>query len=356
MRDMNRITMDDAVDFRENTRGEMSTDFSDLPNVPRSTEEQQADLKAIDYVRLVRNQFNIKGAIDKSVYNFMKVDEEGYVYYKGKRISVRKGGRTTIKQLQKSNDSTEFLKMIGYRNEALPEHEGISNSNTASADFSSQDQRDLETVAPEQVESIKAKIRSFKVTEEWAKREREKAMKQLLQTSDENEKKTLNDLIDYYERVEVQAKRRYNEVVENQFKRVNEIIRDESRPLGERLKELFRRDGLTIGAIITAVGMTISALILALLPSSSAIPTASPSQPNPVKRFLTKVANWLLDVAKKALSALPGAIGSLIALLLKKAGELVLFLSEHLIIFFLTVILFVWEFIFAKIRNRHRAQ
>ena len=69
--------------------------------------------------------------------------------------------------------------------------------------------------------------------------------------------------------MEIQARRRYNEVVQNQFKRMNAVISDETRPLSERLKELFRRDGLTIGALITAVGMTISTMILALTPHNN---------------------------------------------------------------------------------------
>ena len=61
--------------------------------------------------------------------------------------------------------------------------------------------------------------------------------------------------------------RRYNDVVQNQFKRMNAVIGDET--LSERLKELFRRDGLTIGALITAVGMTISTIILPVTPHNN---------------------------------------------------------------------------------------
>ena len=144
--------------------------------------------------------------------------------------------------------------------------------------------------------------------------------------------------------MEIQAKRRYNELMQNQLKRINSIINDDTRPIGERLKELFRREGLTIGALITAIGMTISAIVLAVLPHTS------PTVPHPtnngtyidkakaaVKQTLVKIANWLLDLAKKALTALPGVIGSVVGFLLKKAGEAVLFLSEHLIILLLAL-------------------
>ena len=139
---------------------------------------------------------------------------------------------------------------------------------------------------------------------------------------------------------------------------MNEIINDKSRSLGERLKELFRRDGVTIGALITAVGLVISTIVLSIVPSSiSTIPTSDPKRPsNSVTRLLVKLSNWLLDLAKRALTVLPGIIGSIISFLLKKAGEVALFLSEHLLIFILALILFASEFIFLKIRNRRQIQ
>ena len=158
----------------------------------------------------------------------------------------------------------------------------------------------------------------------------------------------MQELVTYYDHLELQARRRYNEVVKNQFKRVNEIINDETRSLGERLKELFRRDGLTIGAILTAIGMTIATIVSALRPS----PTPGGSNNNSVKKILVKISNWLLDLAKKALSALPGIIGSVISFLLQKAGELVLFFSEHLLLLILTVILLLSEYIFSKIKAK----
>jgi len=80
----------------------------------------------------------------------------------------------------------------------------------------------------------------------------------LQNTADENEKQKLQDLIQRYEQMKIHASKRYNKVMQNQFKRMNTIINDETKPLSERLRKLFRRDGLTIGALITAVGMIIS--------------------------------------------------------------------------------------------------
>ena len=346
MHDFNRIQPEDADNFREST-----TELG-FPDVPKDLSELQAEHKAEIFISLVREQLKLKGPIDKGVYRGMTVDNEGYLYYKHKRVSWKQGTQLkSIKELNRSREGKEFLKMIGYK-ESEDSSVNTGDLIIEVPEQQSEITRDLETVAPEQAESIKSKIHSFKVTEDWAKKEKEKAMRQLEQSHDENEKKTLNGLITYYEQMELQAKRRYNEVIKNQFQRVNEIISDESRPLGERLKELFRRDGLTIGSIITAIGMTISTIVLALMPSPT--PTASSPSPSPAKRFMIKLANWLLDMAKKALAALPGAIGSLIGFLLKKAGELVLFFSEHLIIFFLAFILLIWEFIYVKISNKRQ--
>src|SRR5271157_730893 len=146
-----------------------------------------------------------------------------------------------------------------------------------------------------------------------------------------------------------------NEVIQNQFQRVNEIINDKTRSLNERLKELFRRDGLTVGTIFTAIGMTISTIILSVFtsPSPSVSPPApDPKPPNGVQRVLTKISNWLHELAKKALAALPGVIGSLISFIFKKASEALLFLSEHLIILFLAIIALIYEFILTKIYKR----
>ena len=218
--------------------------------------------------------------------------------------------------------------------------------------------RDEETVAPEQTEVIKSKLASFKETEEWAKKGKNKAIKQLQETTDENERQQLEENIQYFDQMEIQANRRYRELEQNQFKRMNAIINDKTKSLGERLKELFRRDGLTIGAIITAIGMTISTIVMSL---KTGPPTPNNNNNNSyidkikdaIKKALVKLANFLLDMAKKALTSLPGVIAGLVSTLLKKGAELVLFLSEHLIILLLVIILGIFEFSF-KLRNAIR--
>ena len=234
--------------------------------------------------------------------------------------------------LMRNPDSREFLRLIGYLSEPKS--------------------REMKTVAPEQTAAMKAKADSFKATEEWAKREKEKAARQLETTTDEEERQSLEESMIEFEQMVIEARRRYNEVAQNQLKRINAIINDETRSLGERIRELFRRDGLTIGAIVTAIGMTISTIMLAVFPQSH--PTSPDKKTNVVKRAFVKVANILLDLAKKALTALPGVIGSIVSFLLKKAGDLVLFLSEHLIILLLAITLGIFEIITSIIKTRRR--
>jgi hypothetical protein len=310
----------------EEADGGLDETVLDLPEVPPDIQDSKAELLKANFVSEVRKNLKIKGKVDPAVYKGLTFDTQGQLLYNNKRITFKKGNKLLLysdKTLSRNLDSREFLRLIGYTD------------------------RDIETVAPEQSITLKSKVESFKITEDWAKKEKEKAKSQLEQTTDENERRQLQETLQYYDQMEIQAKRRYNEVVVNQLKRINTIISDETRPLSERLKELFRRDGLTIGALITAIGMTISTIILAVTPHSS----PSPGGGGAVKKALVKISNLLLDLAKKALTALPGLIGSLVSFLLKKAGELVLFLSDHLIILLLASLLAFYEFILKWLRK-----
>jgi len=234
---------DDEV-FVQNI-GETSLKLPDVPIAGAKTVEQlQAETQCHDFIATIRTDRNFTGLVDPTIYRHSSKDEEGYFYYNNKRVSTgrRRDVRLlSVKYLQKNPDTREFLRLAGY--EQAPDQEL---------------EREVQTVSPEQVESIKSKIESFKITEDWAKKEKQKATRELQNTSDENEKQKLQDLIQRYEQMEIHARRRYNEVMQNQFKRINAIINDETKPLSERLRELFRRDGLTIGALIITVGMIIS--------------------------------------------------------------------------------------------------
>ena len=335
---------------------ETNIDFPDVPvDQTGSLSELQANVRIEQMVDSIRKQLRLGITVDKRVYRKLTVDNEGYLYYDNKRLTSKRGnklGLLSINTLQKSAEGREFLQMIGYDTD-------VTKPKTIATDVvrSRQSERDLGTVAPEQVAALKAKIDSFKVTEQWAKNEKEKAIKQLGTTTGDAEKQTLTESIQYFEQMEQQAKRRYNEMTSNQIKRLNEIISDKTRPVGERLKELFRRDGLTIGAVITAIGMVVSTIVLTikLQLGVSPLPSPTPSPPptpNKAKIILVKVANWLLDMAKKAAAAIPGLIGTLIGFLFKKAGQAVLFLSEHLVLLLLTILLAATEFFIMRRRRR----
>ena len=320
----------------------------DLPDIPidqtRTVDELQLEARIEKCVDSIRKDLHLEGhRLDNNVYKKLTMDKDGYLYYDHKRLTSKRGNKHSLlalSTLQKSRDSKEFLSMLGYDPD-------VTHVKTVD--------RDLDTVAPELATAIKAKMDSFRATETWAKKEKEKAMRQLEQTTDTTERQKLHETYSYFEQMELQARSRYNEVTSSQLERVNEIINDRSRSLGERLKELYRRDGVTLGAIITAIGMTISTIVLSVLPgpAAAAAPSGGPA-PGPqskVKQICVKLANWLLDVAKKAVLALPGALGSLISMLFKKAAQTVLFLSEHLILLFLAVLLAAAELIFMKKRN-----
>jgi hypothetical protein len=322
---------------------ELETEI-DLPDVPVDLDNVQSELIKTNFVSDVRKNLRVTGSIDSTVYRGLTLDGEGQIFYNHKRITYKSGRMLklySVKSLLKNPDSREFLRLIGY---------------TSEKQTSPMAMRDVETVVPEQTVAMQSKIDSFKITEDWAKQEKEKATRQLEQTSDQGERLKLQESVQYFDRMEAQARRRYNEVVQNQFKRINTVIHDETRSLGERLRELFRRDGLTIGALITAIGMTISTVVLAVLPQGNPTPNKSSSVDKFVKKPLVKLANFLLDLAKKALAALPGLIGSLVSFLLKTAGELVLFLSEHLIVLFLALVLAVFEFFFKRLRKTRAPQ
>ena len=257
--------------------------------------------------------------------------------------------------------------MLGFDTETTLVKTPLVNTALAETSLVETRGRELETVAPEQTMALKAKADSFKATEDWAKIEKDKAQRQLKQATDVGERQKLQETVSYFEHMEHEAKMRYSEVAGNQIKRINDIVNDRSRSLVERLKELFRRDGVTIGALITAIGMTISTIVLSVLPSgglpsggvpSGVVPSGGvpsglpPTNPtNVIKQALVKMANLLLDLAKKAILALPGALGSLIGLLFKKAAQTVLFLSEHLLILLFAAIIAVAELIIKR-RNK----
>ena len=163
MRDINRIeTSEPAIE-------ETSFDF---PQVPQGLEQSANDLKILDFVSEARKTLNLTNNLNNKVYRSITIGNDGNFYYNHKLLTYKRGSKYKLYsngKLNQNPDSREFLKMIGYNSEVI----SVKTAEQA---------RDLETVSPQQTEAIKSKIRSFKITEEWAKDEKEKATRQLEQT------------------------------------------------------------------------------------------------------------------------------------------------------------------------------
>ena len=126
--------------------------------------------------------------------------------------------------------------------------------------------------------------------------------------------------------------------LQSQFARIRQTlnkIADKDRSLKERLNILWREQGLTIVSVLTAVGLTISTLVLALIPRGGAAGGAGGSGSNPhrvrdwVKRGLKALARVFGRIAKWALAALPGAIGSIISWIFSLLKTVVTKAGEH---------------------------
>src|SRR5271155_3735781 len=189
MRDINRIETSEPAT--------VETSF-DFPQVPQTLEESAIGLKILDFVSEARKTLNLTGNLDNKVYRGITIGGDGIFYCNLKLLTFKRGSKSKLYsngKLLSSPDSREFLKLIGYN----PEVVSVKTADQA---------RDLQTVSPQQTEAIKSKIRSFKITEEWAKDEKDKATRQLEQTVDINQKQKLKYLVTYYEQIKLQATRR----------------------------------------------------------------------------------------------------------------------------------------------------
>ena len=119
--------------------------------------------------------------------------------------------------------------------------------------------------------------------------------------------------------------------LQSQFARIRQTINkiaDKDRSLKERLNILWREQGLTIVSVLTAIGMTVTTLVLALLPKGG-----SGNNPHKardwVKKGLKALARVFGRIAKWALAALPGAIGSIISWIFTFLKTVVTKAGEH---------------------------
>ena len=164
--------------------------------------------------------------------------------------------------------------------------------------------------------------------------EREKA--KLSETSDDQQKERIrNRIADLKEERDARWEFITNQKKElqSQLSRIRDTLNkvaDRDRSLKERLSILWREQGLTIASVLTAIGMTISTLVLALTPSSGGgAPTPKRPVRDWVKKSLHALGRLFGRVAKWALGALPGALGSLVSWLFNFLKTLVTKAAEH---------------------------
>ncbi len=70
-----------------------------------------------------------------------------------------------------------------------------------------------------------------------------------------------------------------------------------------------------------------------------------PTLKDRLREILKRLAGYLKELAKKGAAALPGFIGSVVGFILKKAGEVVGYVAEHLIILLILIVTLILEYI-----------
>jgi hypothetical protein len=75
---------------------ETDLDFPDVPLENKDTYTLQKGFEIEAFVESTRKALNIDGQLHNFFYKGLTVDEEGYVYYKNKRIQAKKGNRDIL--------------------------------------------------------------------------------------------------------------------------------------------------------------------------------------------------------------------------------------------------------------------
>ena len=154
-----------------------------------------------------------------------------------------------------------------------------------------------------------------------------------------------------------EASKQINQIKESIMK----FLDKETGTLGERIRTLFKEQGITIVSILTAIGMAIGVLIEALLgrPSATAPKSGGTSGGDKkggarewIKNKLKALSQLLGKLADKALAALPGIIGSIVAWLLNRAKEVVGWLSQNLWALITGVGVLIYTYFMTKTRRR----
>ena len=151
----------------------------------------------------------------------------------------------------------------------------------------------------------------------------------------------------------------------NQIYQIRELIMKfldkETGTLGERIRTLFKEQGITIVSILTALGMTLGVLSETLLggPSITSTPTSQSTTTSDkkggarewIKNKLKALSQLLGKLADKALSSLPGIIGSILSWILNRAKEVVGWLSQNLWALITGVGVLVYTYFMTKTRR-----
>ena len=122
------------------------------------------------------------------------------------------------------------------------------------------------------------------------------------------------------------------------FRKTIAKVLDKDTSLAEKIRTLFREQGIMIASILMAIGMAIRVLVEALLPGGGGA-MASGGEPPPkdeaglkewIRNKLKALASLLGQLGIKATEALPGIIGGIISWILKRAKDVVGWVSQNL--------------------------
>ena len=196
------------------------------------------------------------------------------------------------------------------------------------------------------------KLEEMANDETYSDEQREEVRTRLQRFQDEN--KAINDQI----RI---LKEQYSNQIYQIRESIMKFLDKETGTLGERIRTLFKEQGITIVSILTALGMTLGVLIEALLggPSTTSTPTSQSTTKSDkkggarewIKNKLKALSQVLGKLADKALTLLPGIIGSIISWILNRAKEVVGWLSQNLWALITGVGVLIYTYFMTKTRR-----
>ena len=105
--------------------------------------------------------------------------------------------------------------------------------------------------------------------------------------------------------------------IANKLPTIRDIVNSDT-TVGEKLKMIFRDYDVTITSILASIGLLIGLIVEAIKKPFTPSPSPSPSPPsqpsnNSVKKVLNQLADWMKNLAGKAIDALPRVIGSILS-------------------------------------------